>query len=654
MRREPTGNDVRSLEPGSTAAREIPPLRVLDEAGEGARGPAQSATHLRQARAGATLPESERFRSLVQNSSDVVTLVDQDTTIQYQTPSVARVIGHQPSDLVGLRLLDLLHPDDVADAEKFFAESLGRSGVTPAIEWRMRHRDGHWLHLETIGNNLLDDAAVGHLVLNTRDISDRKALEQQLAHQAFHDPLTDLANRALFRQRVDRALAVAHHSRTPCIVLFLDLDNFKKVNDSLGHVVGDELLVTVAARIRSCLRPPDTAARLGGDEFAILLEDARSAQEGVAVAERILDALRAPMMLRGNKTVIETSVGIAVSDPDDGADEVLRNADIAMYIAKGGGKNRHATFEPKMHAAALERLELESGLRRAVERGEFLLHYQPIVALGSGRLVGVEALLRWRRPERTLLAPRDFMPLAEETGLIVPIGRWVIQEACRQAAEWHRQYPDETPLLMCINLSGRQLEDPQLVRDLECAIDEVGLDPRALILEITETVMMDDTDSMVARLAELRSLGPRLSIDDFGTGYSSLRYLHSCPLDILKIARPFVDRLATDPQKEAFTRTIIELCRTLGLQAIAEGVESAEQAKQLRELGCELAQGTHLAEPIEAEHVTALIAEGRQISTYAALMEEVVRSREVEWWQKVLGAEERSRGAEKQSGNPAA
>jgi diguanylate cyclase (GGDEF)-like protein/PAS domain S-box-containing protein len=655
MKPEPMANDVTRLELSGSGARETPSLRVLDGAGErAATGPAQPPAALREAPASSTLHESEeRFRSLVQNSSDVVTLIDAETTIQYQTPSVARVIGYQPSDVVGCKLLDLLHPDDVAGAQAFLDEALRRSGVTPAVEWRMRHRDGHWLHLETIANNLLDDDAVGHLVLNTRDISDRKALEQQLAHQAFHDPLTDLANRALFRQRVERALATAQQSRKPCIVLFLDLDNFKKVNDSLGHVVGDELLVIVAGRIRSCLRPADTAARLGGDEFAILLEDARGAQEGVLVAERILQALRAPITLQGKKTVIETSVGIALSAPDDGADELLRNADIAMYIAKGGGKNRHATFEPRMHAAALERLELESDLRRAVERGEFVLHYQPIVALGSGKLVGVEALLRWRRPQRTLLRPLDFMSLAEETGLILPIGRWVIQEACRQAAEWHRQYPDETPLLMCVNLSGRQLEDPELVADVESAIDEVGLDPRALMLEITETVMMNDTDVTVARLTELRRLGARLSIDDFGTGYSSLRYLHKFPVDILKIARPFVDGLSKDPQKEAFTRTIIELCRTLGLQAIAEGVESAEQAEQLRELGCELAQGIYLAEPVDAERLAALIAEGREISAYAALMEEVVRTREVDWWQKVLG-EGGSPAARRESRRPSA
>jgi diguanylate cyclase (GGDEF)-like protein/PAS domain S-box-containing protein len=645
MKPERTGNDVARREPGGSGARELPPLRVLDGAGEGAA--AAPAPHLQEAPVVSRLQESdERFRSLVQNSSDIVTLVDSDGRIEYQTPSVARVLGYEPAELVGVALADLLHPDDVAHAEAFFAEAVARSGVTPAVEWRMRHRDGHWLHLETIGNNLLDDEAVGHLVLNTRDISDRKALEHQLAHQAFHDPLTDLANRKLFRQRVERAAEAAQHSHKPCIVLFLDLDNFKKVNDSLGHVVGDELLVTVAARIRSCLRPTDTAARLGGDEFAILLEETRGADDGVVVADRILEALRAPITLQGKRTVIETSVGIAVSGPDDGADELLRNADIAMYMAKGGGKNRHATFEPRMHAAALERLELESDLRRAVERGEFELHYQPIVALGSGRLVGVEALLRWRRPHRTLLAPRDFIGLAEETGLILPIGRWVIQEACRQAAEWHRAYPKDKPLVMCINLSGRQLEDPELVSDVESAIDEVGLDPRSVILEITETVMMDDTDTTVARLTELKRLGARLSIDDFGTGYSSLRYLHSFPVDILKIARPFVDGLSKDPQKKAFTRTIVELSRTLGLQAIAEGVESADQAEQLRELGCELAQGNYLAEPVDAQRLAELIAEGRRISEYAALMEEIGRTREVDWWQKVLGESGRGRPLE--------
>jgi EAL domain-containing protein (putative c-di-GMP-specific phosphodiesterase class I) len=273
-----------------------------------------------------------------------------------------------------------------------------------------------------------------------------------------------------------------------------------------------------------------------------------------------------------------------------------------------------------------------------VEREEFVLHYQPIVELSSGRLVGVEALVRWQHPERGLLCPRDFIALAEDTGLILPIGSWVLAEACRRAAQWHRDFPAETPLLISINLSGRQLEDPEFVDELERTIEQFGIDPRALMLEITETVMMEDTDVTACRLAELRRLGARLSIDDFGTGYSSLRYLHSFPVDILKIARPFVEGVGKDPQKEAFTRTIIELCRTLGLQAIAEGVESREQAGQLRELGCELAQGTYLAEPVEAERLAAMLAEGRELSAYAAQVEDVLKEREARWWEKVLGA----------------
>jgi len=580
---------------------------------------------------------AERFRSLVQNSSDVVTLVDPDSTIRYQTPSVARVVGYEPSDLVGLRLLDLLHPDDVENGRAFFDETLRRQGVTLRVEWRMRHRDGRWLHLETIGNNLLENRSVGHLVLNTRDISERKALEQQLAHQAFHDPLTSLANRVLFKERVEHALALGRRSQKPCVVLFLDLDDFKKVNDSLGHVVGDELLIAVAERIRSCLRPADTAARLGGDEFAILLGEARSADEGTVVADRILQALRSPFTLEGKRTVIETSVGIAISESENSADELLRNADIAMYTAKGGGKDRHATFEPIMHAAALERLQTESDLRAALDGEEFALYYQPIVALASGKLVGVEALLRWQHPKRGLLDPREFISLAEETGLIVPIGRWVISEACRQAAVWNRQKRDGTPIRMSINLSGRQLEHPGLLDEIKHSTEEFGVDPQTLILEITETVMMSDIDVTVARLAELRALGVKLAIDDFGTGYSSLRYLHSFPIDILKIAKPFVDALGKDPQKEVFTRTIIELCRTLRLQALAEGVESTEQADKLRELGCELAQGHYLAEPLEAEHVSALLAGRGEISAYSAFMDAVAYSREAVWWEQVLG-----------------
>jgi len=590
----------------------------------------------------AVLPAAsgKRFQSLVENSSDVMTLMEADTTIRFLTQSVERVLGYQPEELLGLKLAALIHPEDVSRALAFFAESVGQPGVTAAAEWRMKHQNASWLYVETVVNNLLEDPDVAHIVLNTRDITERKALENQLAHQAFHDPLTDLANRALFRDRVEHALLSRRRTNEPLAVLFLDLDDFKKVNDSLGHVVGDELLVVVARRLRSCVRAADTPARLGGDEFAVLLGDAASPAEARAAADKIIDALQAPLLLKGKEAFVGASVGIAMSKPEDGADELLRNADIAMYMAKGSGRGRSALFEPNMHVVALERLELESDLRRAVHRQEFVLEYQPLTNLRTGRIVGVEALVRWNHPERGRLSPYHFIEMAEETGLILPLGGWIFAEACRQVSEWHRQYPQDPPLMISVNLSGKQLQQPHLVEEVSEVLAQSKLDPTTLIVEITESVMMYDTNQTVDRLTELKQLGLKLAIDDFGTGYSSLRYLHRFPIDILKIASPFIEGVAVDLQKSAFTRTIIELCRTLHLTALAEGVESAQQVEQLRRLGCELGQGRYFAEPLSGDKVAAILREGYELAAYAAELKTTDKVREAGWWEQVLGKAE--------------
>ena len=579
----------------------------------------------------------EHFRSLVQNSSDVVTLVDADMTVRYGTPSLERVLGHSPEELLGRKLTELVHPEDRMRCATFLADAAKRPGVTSPVEWRMRHREGSWLHVETIANNLIGEADVGHLVLNSRDISERKALERRLEHQAFHDPLTDLANRALFKNRVERAIAGRARRPGPLAVLFLDLDDFKKVNDSLGHPIGDELLVAAARRLQSCLRPADTAARLGGDEFAILLEDATGEAEATLVAERVIQALAEPVDLQGREARIQASVGIALSTPAADANDLLRNADIAMYIAKSTGKGCYAIFEPTMHVAAVERLELESDLRHALERDELVIHYQPIVALATGRIVGVEALVRWNHPQRGLLGPAEFLPIAEEANLIRGIGGWVLREACAQVSRWQADNPRQPALSVSVNLSGRQLEDPGLVEETRRAIEDSGIEPAHLTLEITETVMMQDIEITAARLEELKALGLRLSIDDFGTGSSSLRYLQSFPIDTLKIAKPFVDGLWKDPQKEVFTRTIIDLCRTLGVETLAEGIESAEQAQQLRRLGCKLGQGHHLARALEHERLVALLREGEALAGYAEEVDGGARRSEIDWWKKVLG-----------------
>jgi diguanylate cyclase (GGDEF)-like protein len=421
--------------------------------------------------------------------------------------------------------------------------------------------------------------------------------------QAFNDPLTGLANRTLFSDRLEHALARAERSGTQVTVLFLDLDRFKVVNDSLGHAAGDELLIAVAGRLRSCLRKAETAARLGGDEFAVLLEDSRDPDESKRVAERMLAVLRDPFMLHDNEVFITTSIGIASGREE--ADDLLRNADVAMYKAKASGKDRYEVFEPGMHAAAVARLELEADLQRALERDELVLHYQPLVALATGAILGLEALVRWRHPRRGLVPPMDFIPLTEETGLIMPIGRWILGEACRQLARWQVHEPD---LVMNVNLSGCQLQSPGLEHDVRSALETSGVAPASLVLEITETTLMHDSEASVGRLQALKRLGVRLAIDDFGTGYSSLRYLHRFPIDLLKIPKPFVDSLAARDDEGVLVRSIVALSSNLGLATVAEGIEEPLQITRLLEHGCALGQGFLFSRPVEADAATALLA----------------------------------------------
>jgi diguanylate cyclase (GGDEF)-like protein/PAS domain S-box-containing protein len=578
----------------------------------------------------------ERFRSIVQNSSDVVMLVDADLTFGWLAPSVRRLLDYDPAELVGQKLTDLLHPDDRLPALAFIADAVSRPGVMEPAEWRVRHRDGRWLNVETNGNNLLDDPNVGQIVLTSRDISERRALEDQLAHQAFHDSLTGLANRSLFRTQVGRALLHRDRAERPVAVLFLDLDGFKHVNDSLGHDIGDELLVGVAERLAACVRPTDTAARLGGDEFAVLLEDVPDQSVATLVAERIIEALRPAFELDGKQAVVGTSIGIAMSQAGQGADELLRNADIAMYTAKRSGRGRHSIFEASMHAEAIQRLELELDLRQALSNDEFVLHYQPIVELATARVTGLEALIRWQHPRRGLLGPGEFIGVAEETGLIVPIGAWVLKRAAEQVLTWHIRDRDDPPLAISVNISGKQLEDTGFLEETRATLSTTGIAPKTVILEITESVMMQDAEATIEKLMAIKKLGVGLAIDDFGTGYSSLRYLHSFPFDVLKVAKSFVDRLGADSQEEAFVQTIVDLSRTLGLRTLAEGIESADQAYELRRLGTELGQGFYLSRPMPWEEVLELLAHGRRIDAYSAEVSTIGGRREADWWDRTL------------------
>ena len=541
-----------------------------------------------------------RFASLVQHASDLITVLDPTATVVYQSPSVERVLGYAAEDVVGTRFERLLEPGEEGRLLHLLGDR--SAGAEPQVlECGLRHRDGTVRQFEILYTDLLDDENVRGIVLNGRDVSERKAFEEQLAHQAFHDPVTGLANRALFAERVRHAVSRARRESAGLAVLFLDLDDFKTVNDSLGHAAGDAVLLEVAKRIDACVRVSDTAARFGGDEFAVLLEEVASPQDAADTAERILESLAVPLSLEGKEIFIGSSLGITVGGGEAiaDADELIRNADAAMYIAKRDGKGGYRIFEPAMHEGVLERLELRADLQRAMAGGQLELHYQPVVRLADGRVTGVEALLRWRHPERGLVGPDLFIPLAEEMGLIVPIGRWVLREACRQARHMQTLLPADPPLTMAVNLSVKQLQQSDIVADVTDALAESGLAASCLTLEITETVMMTDTETSLQRLHDLKDLGVRLAMDDFGTGYSSLSYLSQLPVDVIKMDRSFLSAGAS-PQASALASAVVGLGETLQLEVVAEGIEYQQQWTGLRELGCDLGQGFLFSRPMDA------------------------------------------------------
>jgi diguanylate cyclase (GGDEF)-like protein/PAS domain S-box-containing protein len=551
----------------------------------------------------------ERFGSLIRNASDVITVVGADRVVRYQTPSIARVFGYAPEELLGSSIVDLLHPDDKDTAVAFLDRAARLDGGTATCEWRMARRDGAWRRVEVVAGNLLDDDNVQGIVLTSRDITERRALERQLAHQAFHDSLTDLANRDLFRNRVEHALSRPRGDGAAA-VLFVDIDDFKNVNDTLGHATGDRMLELVAERLRRCVPPGDTAARLGGDEFAVLLENVDDADDASRVAAEVLSALEQPLVVDERDLPVRASIGIALSGPGvASAEELLRNADIAMYAAKAEGKSRLRLFEPAMYVEALDRVQLHEALSHALVREELTLHYQPVVDLATGSAVGAEALIRWQHPERGLLLPGDFISLAEESGLIIPIGRWVIRDACRQLREWRDAGAVAESFRLSVNLSAGQLTEARLVADVDDALRAHGLEGQSLVVEITESAVMEDFEGAVARLHELRALGVLLALDDFGTGYSSLSYLQRFPLDILKLDRAFTEQLRPAAQESRLPRAIIELGHALGLRIVAEGIEEASQAARLVELGCARGQGFHFARPVPADRLVGVMAQ---------------------------------------------
>jgi len=483
-----------------------------------------------------------------------------------------------------------------------------RRAAPPGSEARRhRLRDGREVEVVVTSSRLRFD---GHeAVLETvQDVTERNRLEDQLRYRAFHDALTELANRALFHERVAHALVRRAGKEGTVAVVVLDLDGFKTINDSLGHTAGDQLLMAVAHRLKNRLRPEDTAARLGGDEFAVLFEDV-TATEVTTVTDRIMAAFAESFAVAGQQLMVTPSVGVVLNREGDSPEDLLRDADTAMYLAKSHGKACVRVFEPAMHAAALGRLALEAELRRAIDRDELVVHYQPAVRLGTGEVHGLEALVRWEHPERGLLLPAEFIPLAEETGLIVDLGRWVLRQACRDARRWQQTDPE---LGIAVNLSARQLGDPRVVEDVAATLVGCGLTPGTLTLEITESVVMEDPERVAEILRALRALGVRVALDDFGTGYSSLAYLRTLPVDVLKIDRAFVEGVARDPESTGMVDAIVHMAATLTLSTIAEGVEDAEQAARLEELGSEVVQGFLFSRPLPAADVSDYLARIRR------------------------------------------
>jgi diguanylate cyclase (GGDEF)-like protein/PAS domain S-box-containing protein len=547
-----------------------------------------------------------RLRTLVEHSTDVVTVIDTDLVVQWQAASIERVLGYDPDAMIGHPLTAIVHPDDMQLVERFLIASLGRMG-SQTISARVGHATRGWRTVEAVVDNRVDDPAVGGLVLSMRDVTQRKALEDELRHQAFHDSLTGLANRPLFEDRLSHALAIAARSQSSFTVVFLDLDDFKTINDSLGHPLGDELLRAAAIRIRDVLRVSDTAARLGGDEFAVLIEAGE--KEARVAARRILDALAAPFHIDGRELRMTASMGVALWGPGVSVEELLRNADMAMYAAKADGKASIRTFEPSMHRRVLERLELTGELRAALDAEQFELDYQPIVELESGRIVGVEALVRWQHPYRSRLAPDQFIGLAEETGLIVPLGLWVLETACAQARRWQLAFPDR-PLQLSVNVSTRQLNEPDFISTVDDVLRATELPPESLAIEITEGLLLGDRDEVVAQLEGLKALGLKVAVDDFGTGYSSLSHLRHFPIDILKIDKSFVDGIDRDPGKAKLVHGIVNLGDSLLLEVVAEGIEQQSQANEFSGMRLPLAQGFLFSRPLPGAEIDALLASG--------------------------------------------
>lgn len=570
------------------------------------------------------------FQLITENAADMIAVIDLTGKRLYNSPAYQKVLGYGPEELAATSSMDQIHPDDRARVLEASAKA-AKTGRGERLEYRIRHKDGSWRFLESTASAIRGpEGETSGLVIVNRDITERRRAEERLAHQSFHDGLTDLPNRALFLDRLQRTVTLSRrHTDFKFAVLFIDIDEFKVFNDSLGHDAGDALLLQVARRLTLSLRGADTVsrprlgssaepvmsestlARPGGDEFTVLIEDLRDASDAIRVAERIQERLALPFDLNGQQIVLTVSIGIAFSGKTEAeAQDVLRDAEIAMYRAKNTGKARCEVFDHAMHAGAIQRLQLETDLRKALELNQFRVYYQPIICLRSGQIVGFEALSRWQRPEG-LVMPADFIAVANETGIILAINRQLLYDACRQLNSWESQFPSDPPLTLNLNITPKEFAQPDLAAQIGKTLRETGMDPHRVNLEITETIAMTDAAKSEVVLSQLKALGVCLDIDDFGTGYSSLSRLQRFPVDTLKIDRAFISRMDTHPETREIVRIIVMLAHGLHLKVVAEGVETQAHVELLKEIGCELAQGYLYSKPVPAEAIEELLRKNR-------------------------------------------
>ncbi len=574
------------------------------------------------------------FQLITEHAADMIAVVDVNGRRLYNSPSYETILGYSPEELAGSWAFEQIHPDDRDQVIRTALEAR-RTGTGRRMEYRVRHKDGSWRFLESSASAIRN--AIGEVekfVIVNRDITDRKKVEQKLKHNALHDALTDLPNRRLFldwlQRAFDRAIKNPNHAFA---VLFIDIDGLKAINDSMGHSAGDQLIVSLGYRLSGSLRygdiisrttmPPSAympgsdgvLARLGGDEFAVLLGAVDDPGDALRVARRIQRELSMPIELNGHEVFPTASIGIALSKtPHGSAADMLRDADIAMYRAKAVGKGRCEIFDAEMHASAVKRLKLETDLHKALDRDELEVYYQPIVRLQTGHVVGFEALVRWNHPQDGLLTPGSFIAVAEETGLITPIDKWVLRESCRTVKAWHLQQAPEFPLTITVNVSAKQLGDRNLVKEVETVLRETNLNPRCLQLEVTESIAMADPERVLVTLSRLRKIGVRLSIDDFGTGHSSLGRLRQLPADVLKVDRSFVARIKNESKEDCeIVRLIITLAHALQLRVVAEGIETQEQLDFLVGLGCEFGQGYLFSKPLDCQRAQHFLEQSSRL-----------------------------------------